>query len=202
MSENTYEKLRTDIQALLSKTCIKEAEDKSRVAYSWNIGKVFSEMEKNFPNILLNGKLPEGFKSIVRFEFNKLKDSVMTSEHWEARRSTISYALTSDGVEKRRQDLFGMKVITLEDQLNGARILLDKVGKSLAKSKSQEDTQRINKRKNRILKEIMFLTDAINMRNSVANTAVPVQSKTTVKDAELTPAALADKGGFFAAVSK
>ena len=166
---NVYEPLRNDVIKTLHEVCIVESNDKARIAYTWNIGKVFGVLEKTLPQVVLNGKLPETLKDIVRFEFNKLKDDTMADKNWTAIRSTKSFTLTPDGIERRRQDLFGLKAITLDEQLKGAQILLDKVGMSLSKSSNEESTIRLNKRRNRLLKEIMFIKESqVSLANAIA----------------------------------
>lgn len=178
MSENKYEALRSDIAKLVETTCCKVSDDNTRVAYSWNIGKVFSESETAFQAYLLNDKLPETLKTMIRFEFNKLKDGIMSSENWEAKRSSISWAIT-DQIEKRRTDTFALKAITLEEQLHGAQILLDKAALAVSKAKNQESAQKARKRQNKVLKEILFLRDTQAAIAAMANTqskpeAIPV----------------------------
>lgn len=181
---NAYEPLRNDVIKLISDTCITETPDKSRTAFAWNIGKVFSNAEKQFGNLLLNGKLPETLKDMIRFEFNKLKDTTMSDKNWTAIRSTKSFVLRPDGIERRRQDLYGLKAISLQEQLTGARTLLDKVGKSLANSKNEETTLRMKKRQNRLLKEIMFIEDAMKNIASLTNPQTE-QEKQSIGEAVL-----------------
>lgn len=79
---------------------------------------------------------------MVRFEFNKLKNLIMTDANWEARRSVESYGYANDQIEKRRNDTYAFRQLTLDEQLIGAQVLLDKATKSISKAKDQESAER------------------------------------------------------------
>lgn len=165
---NQYETLRADCVRIINEECVKHAEDKSYVAYTWAIGKVFSEIEKQ---LLKGEKLPESLKQIVRFEFNKLKDKVTSADGFEHKRTRIAPAFSGGSILHRRNDTFEKTTLTLEEQLEGARVLADKAGKSVSSAKNAESKLRAEKRVKMLLKEINYLQDAIKVRNEVCETA-------------------------------
>ena len=175
---NQYETLRETVTQVVKDTAIKIANDGTATAYNWSVGKVFAESEMKFAEYLLNGKLPPMLKDIIRFEFNKLKETVMSNENWQALRTRETYVLTPDSVEKRRTDTFGLKAISLEEQLLGATGLLDKVGKALAKSGNEETTIRLNKRQRRIVKEIDFIRQEMARQNALKTVEVKQETVT------------------------
>ena len=158
---NKFETFRDTIIETLKATCVKVSEDLSRTSYTWSMEHAFRACGEacKFEDVT---KLPGDLKDVIRFEFNKLKADIVDNKDWQHKRSTVSFALADGSIEQRRSDLFGNANISIAQQLHGARVLLDKVGKSIAKPvKNQETHNRLLKRQRNLVKEIDFLTGEI-----------------------------------------
>lgn len=163
-SPRQYETHRALLQVILSETCVKQSKDGGTLSYDWSTGKYFSAIEKKLPDLCgSNGRLPEGLKTIARFEFNKLKETVMSNPDWVHTRSSHTYALSIDGIEGRRRDMFANTNLPIAEQLRGAQILLERVNKQLDKLRADGDEEmiaarnRLSKRQARLLREVNFL---------------------------------------------
>lgn len=153
---NKFETARNTIVEVLKTTVIKVSDDQSRTCYTWSFDKICSAVAGTL-NIEDSRNLPDELKSIVRFEFNKFRDSVLSDSDYVLKGTTDSYALTIDGVESRRNVRYSNDKITLEKQLTGALVLLDKTGIAVSKAKNQESSERLVKRQRRLLREIAGL---------------------------------------------
>lgn len=154
---NKYETFRDTIAATIQKEVVSVSEDMSRTSYSWSIGKCFNEcgLACKFED---TNNLPDEFKSIVRFEFNKLKESVLSRDGFSLHRSAEGYLHTRDGIELQRVDAWRKSAIPLDEQLRGARMLLSKAEKSATNDKATAESRlAAKKRANRLLKEIDHL---------------------------------------------
>lgn len=165
---NKHEINRADISNKLREVCVTESA--TATAYNWSIGRAYSKIMQLFPALCLDGKLDSDAKSLVTFEFNKLKDAVMSQHNWKALRSREGYVLTPDSIEKRRVDTFGLKAISLEEQLKGGRMLLDATTKSLSNTNNQETADRLRRRQRKLLKEINQLTIEIQAQKELQST--------------------------------
>lgn len=160
MSSNKYESFRQDIIALCVEHCVRESDDKASISYTWNIAKVFSECGRLI-GLAPNAQLPDELKTIVRFEFNKLRDGVMLHDGWTHIKSREGFNLTLDGIVKRRAHTYQKDALTLEQQLFGARSLLNRLEKSMGRPDlTSEQLSAMRKRRNRILREIDGLVKA------------------------------------------
>jgi hypothetical protein len=153
---NPYEPLRNKIVAAIVETCIKQ--NGAAVSYNWTMGRIF-EACGTICNV--QGKLPSDLKTIITFEVDKLKQKVMSGDGWRNIRTSERYVFTGGTVEKRRTNTDGNNALPLEEQLRGAQDIADKIGKSLAKSPSAEQTERLNKRLKAVMKEVAFLKEEI-----------------------------------------
>lgn len=153
---NPYEPLRNKIVAAITETCIKQ--NGAAVSYNWTMGRIF---EACGTACNVQGKLPSDLKNIVTFEVQKLKDKVMSGDGWRNIRTSERYVFSGGTVEKRRTNTDGNNALPLDEQLLGAQDIADKIGKSLAKSPSAEQTERLNKRLKGVMKEIAFLKEEI-----------------------------------------
>lgn len=177
---NQYETFRaTIVQALLA-NCVAKSKDGASIAYNWSMDKAFQATGEacKMENV---HRLPGDFKDIVRFEFNKLKDSVMSGGNWEHKRTRTGYAFTIDGIEATRSDSYRNSALPLSEQLDGARKLFSKVGNQL--STCPKDSKRylaLNKRAVRLTREIDFLTAEIE-RQARLSAEVNNNVQTTVE---------------------
>lgn len=165
---NQYETFRETIIATIRETCIKQKDGSESVAYNWSIGRVFDACGKACG---IEGKLPSDLKAIISFEFNKVKDSTMSNDGWNALKTSSRYVYANDGIEKRRTDTYGNNALPLAEQLKGAQDLLSKAQTSLAKSGNEETTKKVNKRIKRLLGEIDFLKKEIDHQATLAQQA-------------------------------
>lgn len=184
---NQYETFRDTVKSVICASCVKQSADKSAIAYNWSMDRVFTACGEacKFENTT---RLPGDFKEIVRFEFNKFKDSVMSKDGWTHLRSRESFAFTIDGVELRRTDTHANAAISLETQIAGARSLLDKCAASLAKAdKGTTRYQQLSKRQSRLVREIDFLKNEIERQSRLSaevnksNASSEVQSEVTAQ---------------------
>lgn len=180
---NQYESFRDTVKGVIQNTCVKQSADKSAIAYNWSMDKVFTACGEacKFEAVT---RLPGDFKDIVRFEFNKFKDAVMSNDGWTHLRSRTTFAFTIDGVEQRRNDTYANAAISLPEQLHGAQALLNKCAASLVKAdKGTKHHQQLTKRQSRLLREIDFLRNEIERQNRLvaeANASNKVEESTPV----------------------
>lgn len=156
---NKFESFRETVVATLREACVKVKE--GTVVYDWSMDKAFTATGEacKFENV---SRLPSDFKDIVRFEFNKLKEAVMSKDGWNHTRTRTGFKFTIDGVEATRTDSFVNSAIPLDEQLSGARHLLDKCAKRLAATaKDTKPYLALVKRQARLIREIDFLTAEI-----------------------------------------
>lgn len=163
---NKYEGLRNTIKGAISDTVVKVSEDKSRTSYTWSFDRVCSAVAVAC-QVVDARNLPSEMKEIVRFEFNKLKETILSNPDWILKGSSEGFAFTIDGIEARRTDRFSNDNISLENQLIGARVLLNKVGVAMAKASNAETTHKLNKRKQSIMRLMMALETEIASQNQV-----------------------------------
>lgn len=128
---NPYESFRDKVTAILTENVVKTSTDGLRVSYDWGIGKMFRLVGEacGFSN---PAALPDEFKKIVRFEFNKLRDSVLNKDGFELTRSREGHKLVPEGIAEVRTDTHVKVAISLERQLELAILGLSAVTKSLA----------------------------------------------------------------------
>jgi hypothetical protein len=163
---NPYEPLRNKIQQAIAETCVKQ--NGAATSYNWTMGRIF---EACGTACNVQGKLPSDLKNIITFEVQKLKDKVMSGDGWRAIRTSERYVFTGGTVEKRRTNTDGNNALPLDEQLRGAQDIADKIGKSLAKSPSAEQTERLNKRLKAVMKEVAFLKEEIAAQERAATEA-------------------------------
>lgn len=161
LMSNKYETFRDTIKLAIVETVVKESDDKSRVSYTWSMDSVFTACGEKC-QIADTKNLPEELKHIIRFEFNKLKESITNGDGWTFKRSTVTPVLTIDNVEYRRTDTFTNSAVSLEMQLQGAVALLNRAGVSLSKAKTAESAEKLNRRIKRLHKEIAGLRDEMD----------------------------------------
>lgn len=134
---NPYESFRPKIGEIILDTVVKNSKDGLRVSYDWGIGKVFRITGEacgfQNPNVL-----PDEFKKIVRFEFNKLKDKVLNKDGFELSRSREGFKLVPDGIAELRTDTFVKTAISLERQLELAIKGLASVTASLSTATAEK----------------------------------------------------------------
>lgn len=162
---NQYEVMRNDIKAIVTEICVKVSKDGLNTSYNWSFASVCADVAKlaHLPSAIL----PDDLKSIVRFEFNKLKESILTSDGWIDSTTRFGYALTQGEIQYRRSTVALFDNLPLERKLQGARILLDKAGKSLASAKTNEQSVNARKRIRSIEKELNFLTIELDNQNKL-----------------------------------
>jgi hypothetical protein len=174
---NQFESFRESVINALREHCVKSKD--GIVIFDWSMDKAFTACgeECKFEN---SSRLPSDFKDIVRFEFNKLKDAVMSKDGWTHEKTRTGYKFTIDGVEGTRSDVFTNKALPLDEQLKGARHLLDKCGKRLAAvAKDTKPYLALIKRQARLIREIDFLNAEIKRQETIraevnATVATPV----------------------------
>lgn len=160
---NKYESLRETVKLTIRETCVREAKDKSGVSYTWSIAHVFNAVGEACK--MDSSVLPAELKDLVRFEFNKLRDSVLSGSQFTHKRSRFGYAFRDGSCEQTRNDYFINTSLPLSEQLAGMLILLDKNGVSLVKAKNAESKERLERRQRNMLKEITFLRNEIETQS-------------------------------------
>lgn len=170
---NNYETFRESIVATLMASVQTTNVDGSRVSYDWSIAKAFRNCGEacKFADVNV---LPDEFKKIVRFEFNKMKDSVLSNDGFELVRSVESPVLVSDGVAIMRTDKSRKTAVAMDEQLVLAIAMLGSVTNKLSTA-TQEKAVSLKKRAKAIQLRIDYLRAEIGRQEElvkIANTAL------------------------------
>lgn len=162
---NEYEVFRGDIQAAILETVVKVTSSGAK-SYDWSSGKIFTATGEKckMPDVT---KLPEDFKTIVRFELDKLRHEVNSNDGFVDKRTKLGYVNTRDGIELQRNVVSNKAHIPLAEKLRGARILADAYGKGIARAKTAEAASRIRKALNRVHMQIDHLNAEIARQNEL-----------------------------------
>lgn len=163
---NKFESCRETIKATIQDVVVKVSIDGGNTSFTWSIAKCYEEcgVACHIDNV---EKLPSEFKSIVSFEFNKLKEATLSKDGFDHIKSREGYAYKDDQIVASRNDSFIKRAIPLAEQLKGAVILLSRVEKSIEKAESPEKRSNLHKRFNRYAKEINWLRDEIAAQEKV-----------------------------------
>lgn len=159
MSQNQYEALRNDIVATINELCVKVDKTGQRVQYNWSYQAVCDDIER--ANGFKSKAMPDDLKTIVRFEFNKLKSKVQSQDGWTDKTTRISPVFQQGAIELRRTNIATFDNLPLVDKEKGCRYLLDVAGKSLAKANTAEKAMNARKRIRSLEKELDFLQKEI-----------------------------------------
>ena len=114
------------------------------VSWNWSFAQVCKAVSVRLS--LLSNVLPDDLLKLTRFEFNSLKDSILNDAEWTDKSTKDGYSLTVEGVNATRTTRAIKTNISLEEQLLGARIVADKLGKAIANAKNEESAA-LNQRK-------------------------------------------------------
>lgn len=185
---NVFGTFRQTIIKTIVDTVVKKSQDNLTTSYNWAIARVFNKCAENC-NITDKKNLPAEFKDIVRFEFNKLKELVLSDEsvQWEHIRSRMGYVFTQDGVRERKMDTYENPAVPIEKQLEVAVRMFDKIEVQISKATAERAVS-LRKRRNRLHKEILFLRETISTQKTVlaemsqANQAAIAQQVAEVKE--------------------
>ncbi len=134
----SFESFRQQVKAIIANICRKVSDDNLRVSYNWSMGRVFNECGEQCLKISAGKALPVEFKTLVRFEFNKLKDSVTSGDGWTHDRSRFGEKLVDGGVAKVRVDTFSNEFIALNEQLELARKIYSAVERQLVSATAEK----------------------------------------------------------------
>ena len=134
----SFESFRQQVKAIIANICRKVSDDNLRVSYNWSMGRVFNECGEQCLKISAGKALPVEFKTLVRFEFNKLKDSVTSGDGWTHDRSRFGEKLVDGGVTKVRVDTFSNEFIGLSEQLELARKIYSAVERQLVSATTEK----------------------------------------------------------------
>jgi hypothetical protein len=155
------------IKAAIVETCLKVSDDGMRKSYDWSVAKVFNHCGEVCLKVASGKPLPDEFKKIVRFEFNKLKDSVTAEgEGWSHDRTRFGEKLVGDGVAKVRVDTFSNGFIPLDEQLTLARQMLSAVEKRVLTATAERAVS-LKKRAKRVTVVIDHLVAEIERQNKL-----------------------------------
>ena len=154
---NNYENLREQVKTAIKDGCVRKSKDGLSTSYDWSFAKACNSVAEVL--VLDNRILPDELRNIVRFEFNKLKESILSGSEWTHTRTRQGVALVNGSIVARRIDT-SEKSIPLKEQLEGAIVMLDKIGKQIGTA-SLEKKVGLQKRERMLLKEILFLRATI-----------------------------------------
>jgi hypothetical protein len=165
---NKYEAMRENIRAALANNCVKVSEDASATSYNWSMNRAFTKAGEACQMDDVKN-LPEDFKTIVRFELDKLRDLVMNNPKWALLKSRESWVFNSDGVNQHRADTFKNTALSLQEQLQGATVMLVKTEALLAKAdRGTKRFQQLRRKANAIRGEQQFIREEIARQEALA----------------------------------
>ncbi len=177
---NQYETFRDTIKASLCKNCVKTSQDASAIIYDWSMDKAFRTCGEacQMPDVK---KLPDDFKSIVRFEFNKLKDEVLNNPKWTQTKSRETWVFNADGVGQNRTDTFKNTALALDEKITGAVIVLSKTEKMLAAAdRGTKRFQQLRRKANALRGELDFLREEKQRQAELSKESLEAASKLEV----------------------
>ncbi len=147
MSEhNIYETFREAIKATVYNTVCKVRD--TSVSFSWQLGKVISACAEVCKLPLKD--TPDDFKRIVKFEFQKLKESVIDNGY-ELDRSKEDFILKDGDMKARLTNIYS-RFVAIETQIIEARKAFDRIHVKIAdESLSMEKRSTLRKKANRYL---------------------------------------------------
>ncbi len=176
---NNYESFRAKVVELLVATVVKKSKDGLRTSYDWSIAKVFRLVGEGCG--FSGDVLPDDFRKIVRFEFNKLREAVINSDGFELTRSREGFKMTLDGMAETRTDVYENVAISLERQLelaiSGAAIT-DKAMATATAEKRHNLKKKYNAYQMRIdylRKELERQSELVKIANAVSSETVEVK---------------------------
>jgi hypothetical protein len=181
---NNFEKLRDDVKRVIQDTCCKHKN--STTFYNWQFGNVCVKIEEHLG--LKTGAIPAELKEIIRFEFNKFKDSI-----FESLSKDYELVRTREGFGRSHGEIVGRltqtseRVTTLEEKVRCVKEQFDRVGKQLAVA-SQEKAQKLKLKQAHLFAELdLYQKTTEELQKALAeaevNSSQELQAKTALDHA-------------------